>query len=47
MTCPRLSGGARETLSEVTQQEMEAAADLTVRLEVDAHVGETWYDAKG
>ncbi|MBQ7088786.1 MAG: DNA polymerase I [Clostridia bacterium] len=28
-------------------EEMEAAADLTVRLEVDAHVGETWYDAKG
>ena len=28
-------------------EELEAAADLTVRLEVDAHVGETWYDAKG
>ena len=28
-------------------EEMEAAASLTVRLEVDAHVGETWYDAKG
>ena len=27
-------------------EEMEAAADLTVRLEVDAHVGDTWYDAK-
>ena len=28
-------------------EEMEAAASLTVRLEVDAHIGETWYDAKG
>ncbi len=29
------------------QEEMEAAAQLTVRLEVDVHSGETWYDAKG
>ncbi len=29
------------------REEMEAAADLTVRLEVDAHIGETWYEAKG
>ncbi len=29
------------------REEMEAAADLSVRLEVDAHIGATWYDAKG
>ncbi len=29
------------------QEEMEAAATLSVRLEVDVHSGRTWYDAKG
>ncbi|MBQ5840932.1 MAG: DNA polymerase I [Clostridia bacterium] len=29
------------------QEEMESAAALSVRLEVDVHSGETWYDAKG
>ncbi len=36
-----------DTVCRLLVEEMEAAADLTVRLEVDAHVGETWYDAKG
>ncbi len=31
----------------ILQEEMERSASLSVRLEVDAHVGETWYDAKG
>ena len=31
----------------ILQEEMEAAADLSVKLAVDAHTGETWYDAKG
>ena len=29
------------------REEMEAAAELHVRLEVDVHDGPTWYDAKG
>jgi len=36
-----------ERVCRLLQEEMEAAADLSVRLEVDAHVGETWYEAKG
>ncbi len=28
-------------------EEMESAVTLAVRLEVDVHTGETWYDAKG
>ena len=31
----------------ILQEEMEAAADLSVRLAVDVNVGRTWYDAKG
>ena len=42
--CPREEADA---VCRLLQEEMEAAADLTVRLEVDAHVGETWYEAKG
>lgn len=42
--CPREEA---DTVCRLLCEEMEAAADLTVRLEVDAHVGETWYDAKG
>ena len=42
--CPREEA---DTVCRLLVEEMEAAADLTVRLEVDAHVGETWYDAKG
>ena len=36
-----------DTVCRLLCEEMESAAALTVRLEVDAHVGETWYDAKG
>ncbi len=42
--CPAVEA---DTVCRLLCEEMEAAADLTVRLEVDAHVGETWYDAKG
>ena len=41
----------REDLAEqvcaIVREEMENACDLTVKLSVDAHVGKTWYDAKG
>jgi len=36
-----------EVVCRLLCEEMEAAAAMSVRLEVDAHVGETWYDAKG
>ena len=36
-----------EYVSRLLQQEMETAADLRVKLEVDVHRGQTWYDAKG
>ncbi len=36
-----------DTVCRLLREEMEAAADLSVRLEVDAHIGATWYDAKG
>ena len=42
--CPREEA---DTVCRLLCEEMEAAAALTVRLEVDAHIGETWYDAKG
>ena len=42
--CPKAEA---DTVCRLLVEEMEAAASLTVRLEVDAHVGETWYDAKG
>ena len=42
--CPRSEA---DVVCRLLTEEMEAAASLTVRLEVDAHVGETWYDAKG
>ena len=42
--CPREEA---DTVCRLLCEEMESAADLTVRLEVDAHIGETWYDAKG
>ena len=41
--CPREEA---DTVCRLLTEEMEAAAALTVRLEVDAHIGETWYDAK-
>lgn len=42
--CPRSEA---DVVCRLLTEEMEAAASLTVRLEVDAHIGETWYDAKG
>ena len=36
-----------DTVCHLLCEEMEAAASLTVRLEVDAHIGDTWYAAKG
>ncbi|MBQ4333138.1 MAG: DNA polymerase I [Clostridia bacterium] len=36
-----------DTVCRLLREEMEAAADLSVRLEVDVHIGETWYEAKG
>ena len=35
-----------ERVREILKGEMERAADLAVRLEVDLHTGENWYDAK-
>ncbi len=29
------------------KEEMEGAAELAVKLSVDVHTGDTWYDAKG
>jgi DNA polymerase-1 len=31
----------------ILREEMEAAMDLSVKLEADVHTGETWYNAKG
>ncbi len=36
-----------EHAAALLKEEMEAAASLRVRLEVDVHRGRTWYDAKG
>ena len=33
--------------AQILKEEMEAAADLSVKLAVDVHTGATWYDAKG
>ena len=35
-----------ETVQKILQSEMENAANLAVKLEVDLHTGKTWYDAK-
>ena len=35
-----------EKAREILKSEMEKAANLAVRLEVDLHTGDTWYDAK-
>ena len=35
-----------EKVLSIMQQEMRAAADLPVALEVDAHTGSDWYEAK-
>ena len=36
-----------ERAAALLKEEMEAAASLRVKLEVDVHCGRTWYDAKG
>ncbi len=36
-----------EVVRALLQEEMENAAALRVRLDVDVHIGRTWYDAKG
>ncbi len=36
-----------EQVKVLLQEEMEQAVRLDVRMEVDVHAGETWYDAKG
>ncbi len=36
-----------ERAKQILTEEMENAVSLTVRLSVDAHIGKTWYDAKG
>lgn len=36
-----------EKAKQILCEEMENAVSLTVRLSVDAHIGKTWYDAKG
>lgn len=36
-----------EKAAAILKAEMESAAALTVRLDVDVHTGKTWYDAKG
>ena len=35
-----------EQVSQIIQEEMEHAADLSVALEVDMHTGMDWYEAK-
>ncbi len=42
--CPE---GEQEQVLAILRREMMNAAELSVPLEVDAHVGKTWYDAKG
>lgn len=36
-----------EKAAALLKEEMEAAADLSVKLLADVHTGDTWYDAKG
>ena len=36
-----------QRVAALLKEEMEAAATLQVKLEVDVHIGETWYEAKG
>ncbi len=37
----------QETVLSILKEEMEKAVLLKVPMEVDAHIGETWFDAKG
>ena len=36
-----------DRVSTLLKEEMEGAAELSVKLSVDVHTGDTWYDAKG
>ena len=36
-----------EKAAAILKEEMEAAAQMAVRLSVDVNIGKTWYDAKG
>lgn len=36
-----------DAIAELLTQEMEAAVNLSVPMKADAHVGQTWYEAKG
>ena len=38
--------GEEETVRRILEEEMEHAADLSVRLETDVHSGADWYMAK-
>ncbi len=37
----------KDTVLAILKEEMEKAVSLKVPMEVDAHIGETWFDAKG
>jgi DNA polymerase-1 len=36
-----------EKAAAILKEEMESAADLSVKLVADVNIGRTWYDAKG
>ncbi len=38
--------GEEELVREILEDNMKAAAELSVTLEVDLHTGENWYEAK-
>ena len=35
-----------EHVKEILREEMQGAADLAVKLEIDMHTGNNWYEAK-
>ena len=35
-----------DAVRKILEEEMHGAADLAVTLEIDAHVGKNWYEAK-
>lgn len=35
-----------EEVKKILEEEMKAAADLSVTLEIDMHTGQNWYEAK-
>lgn len=38
--------GEEEAVAKILEEEMKAAADLSVTLEIDMHTGKNWYEAK-